>query len=233
MPNQIPTVTNPQRGAALYRAIAITSGAIDKLPGKEEYRYEVHSRLVHHYTDLSAARLLIESGNVWLSDARYCNDRREMAHAADEVRKVFNDLTASKLINLSSGQHQLTQREQADLGAAQSGYDSRLPQFIAFVCCLCAGQSDDLQSSPQDILSQWRAYGSNGQGACVSFNGGSIEQAITDQNTNRREPGFLFEPVLYETAEQRTIIETLIVEKFEERQRPLPGIDVQGLAKHI
>jgi hypothetical protein len=116
MPNQIPTVTDPQRAAALHRAIAITSGAIDKLPGKGEYRYEVHSRLVHHYTDLNPARLLIESGNVWLSDAWYCNDRREMAHAADEVRKVFNDLTGSKLINLSSGQHQLTQREEADLG---------------------------------------------------------------------------------------------------------------------
>jgi hypothetical protein len=89
------------RVMTLFRSIEFTSTTIDELLANEfgrEYRYQVYGRSIHHYTDLNAARLLIDSGNVWLSDARYCNDRREIEHARAIIKSEFDDIGRTQTV---------------------------------------------------------------------------------------------------------------------------------------
>jgi len=224
------------RAAALYQAIQKTSGAIDQLLADEfgpEYRFQIYARLVHHYTDLNAARLLIEFGNVWLSDARYCNDRREIEQARAVIRHEFGDIMSSGAITPPAGPAiTLQPQESTALNSVWDGYDASFPDLVAFVCCLCAGNGG--LTRPQDILSQWRAYGSNGNGGCVSFTAGGIERAISKNpnsppNPQQREDGFLFEPVLYEDRHQKGLVRALTFEAVERARRTGSNIDVPGL----
>jgi hypothetical protein len=219
---------NGDRSRALYRAIQLTSGIIDELfaelfPDRETTRESFWETNVHHYTDLNAARLLIESGNVWLTDARYCNDWREIELAADIIRRVFDEILGTGAVQaLGMSAITLSSREDRELRRGRDDYWTRLQNFAAYICCLCAGDSRRLPH-PQDLLSQWRAYGSNGRGACISFGAGEIEWAINKHYApgtifNRSHPpdrrhrldGWLFEPVLYEDAHQKAVIRRLV-----------------------
>jgi hypothetical protein len=172
-----------------------------------EYRFQLYAQVVHHYTDLNAAKRLIEFGNVWLSDARYCNDRREIEQARVVIDHEFDDIKKSGAITSPTGATiTLQPHESAALNSAWNDYDASFPDLVAFVCCFCSGNGG--LTHPQDILSQWRAYGSNGNGGCVSFLAGGIEQAISKNpglppNPQQREDGFFFEPVLYEDRHQK------------------------------
>jgi hypothetical protein len=238
---------DPDRDQALYRAIQRTSEVIDEIifdPRKQEEwrdRADFWTKNVHHYTDLNAASFVVASGNVWLTDARYCNDRREIDISVSLIQKVFQDILGQQRINGPQG-HNITlfSPEVNDLGNALAGYLNNLATFTAYVCCFCAAKGN--LARPQDILSQWRGYGSNGRGACVSFNAGSIEFIINQNpipsrsvrtsmlpNRNQRLNGLLFEPVLYDITNQETLINRLVYDVVDDARNNKRYINQQHL----
>ena len=57
--------------------------------------------------------------------------------------------------------------------------------------------TDNLAGSPpQDILSQWRAYGQDGRGACLTLDSTKLDRLV------RNTPGLRINPVIYQEADK-------------------------------
>jgi hypothetical protein len=113
-----------------------------------------------HYTSLSVTLLILEKTHedIFLSECRYCNDREEFTYAF----KVAIDILAS-WPNPTFAQPVATVLQ--------------LFKQEAYVFCLC--------EPPADRLSQWRGYGADGRGTCISFDAVAL-LAMTGPGFERR-----------------------------------------------
>ena len=107
--------------------------------------------ILYHYSSLETIRKKMEHDNVRLSHAEYSNDRHELF---DEI-----ELIRATLVNQAQSSHSgLSQFcKQVD-----SAFNARLLDFDAYIFCMCAGITG--VPTPQDMLSQWRAYAQDGRG---------------------------------------------------------------------
>lgn len=103
--------------------------------------------LVYHYTNTDGLLGILESNNLWCSNSTFLNDASELQYALDVIRfqierkkEEYNDPAFSKLLD--------------GLLSFYDGY------FEAYVVCF---------SEEVDLLSQWRAYGANGNGYAIGF----------------------------------------------------------------
>ena len=97
-----------------------------------------------HYTSLSVTLLILEHtrADVFMSECRYCNDRQEFLYAFNGARQIL----------MTWANHRFGQAVEAVLVTLKQE---------AYVFCLC--------EPPADRLSQWRGYGADGHGTCISF----------------------------------------------------------------
>jgi len=93
---------------------------------------------VYHYTSVDGLLGIIKSKSLWLSDYRYLNDSREMAHGAAIAEGVIEEI--------------LSQRSNTASAQVLSAWKEQLTQFSNRICI--ASFSED-----SDSLAQWRAYG--------------------------------------------------------------------------
>jgi hypothetical protein len=167
----------------------------------------IWGKSAHHYTDLGTAEKLIQARNLWLTDARYCDDRAEMLHAAQIIKDAFAEIQRVGML-VSATPSVLSHSDQSFLDNLLSQYATVAPTLTALVCCFCEGDEppsgSSLHRGVQDILSQWRGYGANGRGACVSFATRPL------QDVAHRTKGMLFEPVLYDAGPQKQLTETVV-----------------------
>ncbi len=106
--------------------------------------------LLFHYTDLNGLKSIITDHDFWLTHALYCNDEAEIRLgrqvARDEIQKMRHEpATAPQM------QQYL---EQLDAALAEP------PREGVYICCFC-DKGDD--------LSQWRAYGADGNGVSIQI----------------------------------------------------------------
>lgn len=132
---------------------------------------------LHHFTSLETASKIISDDNIRLSHAEYSNDQTEMQQAKGVIR--------SELRSRSSN---------AFFQQVLSDYDALALNLDAYIFCMCAGSSS--LALPQDILSQWRAYGQDGRGTCITLESAKLSRLV--QNT----PGFRINPVIYQRSIQ-------------------------------
>ncbi len=121
---------------------------------------------LYHYTDVTGLMGIVHEGGLWLTDARYMNDRSEVEHgikiAAGVLKAVLDDPvyapTADRL--------------------RETVY--RLQNTTRPRVCVASFCEDG------DNLSQWRAYGSNGSRVALGFDplGGSF-RALTECHLRR------------------------------------------------
>jgi hypothetical protein len=103
-----------------------------------------------HYTNLDGLKGIVENQDLWLTHAQYSNDEREITLGLDIARRVIAALrrqkgTARKHAYLTALLGLLTPARSADV----------------YICCLC---------ERDDVLSQWRAYGGDGNGVTLEIN---------------------------------------------------------------
>jgi hypothetical protein len=103
-----------------------------------------------HYTNLDGLRGIVESQDLWLTHAQYSNDEREITLGLDVARQAIVGLRRKKW----------TRRKQAYLAELHTLL-SGAQTADAYICCFC--DSDDR-------LSQWRAYGGDGNGVTLEIN---------------------------------------------------------------
>ncbi len=105
---------------------------------------------VYHYTDLSALQGIVEGRDLWLTNSRFSNDYEEGEHG----KKIVAAAIAKRV-------------ERPDLDADQRKFAKDVSKRFAgaeehniYVCCFCR---------KDDLLGQWRSYGSNGTGVSIGL----------------------------------------------------------------
>jgi DUF2971 family protein len=150
--------------------------------------------LFFHYSDLNGLKGIIAEHDLWLTHALFCNDEAELnlglRIAREEIAKLCDEKPAPK-------KHQYL----ADL-------DARLKKPLTesvYICCFC---------EEDDKLSQWRAYGGNGNGVSIRLNAYELEPFCGEQPY-----GFLcIWNVFYEEVQQRSVMRNAIEKTFQKFQ---------------
>lgn len=199
---------------------------------------ELHNKFPHvlwHFTDAGGLLGMLQSKELWFTDAKFLNDISEMSYAVDVIEQIIlenrdiknptplvyeylNDLLRSVLYRVKSD------REMGFMNPA-------------FVCCFC---------EQEDSLHLWRAYTNNGKGYSVGFFVDFIynrmpsirikETAVA--NKKLHETWFPLDPyfcrVIYDKDEQRHVIGKLIemfVRAIDENPDAFPTGNLNNLPK--
>lgn len=104
---------------------------------------------LHHYTDATALKSMLEHGKIWLSDIRYLNDHSEYKDGEGTIRSMFEQ----KSLELTDEQRTKI------LTHLESTFDSSKSSYT-FICSLSKGE---------DLLSQWRGYCPKSGGYALEF----------------------------------------------------------------
>lgn len=141
--------------------------------------------ILYHYTSYAGMIGMISSGKVWLTDIGYLNDTEEMTHGIEFINNHIENIKESS----SDIENELIRRSTitTSQSCASEGY---------YIMCFC---------SNNDLLSQWRAYGSGGGGYSFGFN--SLEIEKNEQIQIRK--------VIYNDDDKREIINTIYNETLK------------------
>jgi hypothetical protein len=139
---------------------------------------------LHHFTSLETAYRIIDKDNIRLSHAEYSNDQTEMTQA--------KSLILSELNNRSSD---------AFFAQVLTEYDKRAPSLDAYIFCMAM---DKPAGPPQDILSQWRAYGQDGRGVAITLDAAHLARLVSNV------PGLRINPVIYQSATQHRFVSKIL-----------------------
>jgi hypothetical protein len=169
-----------------------------------------HSESLFHYTDLNGLKGIITEHDLWLTDALYSNDDAEIKFgvkiAQNQIQSMLNtDPNKDNLLNdyLKTLAKLLEQ-----------------PREGVYICCFC---------EEDDILSQWRAYGGNGNGVSIQ-----LDLSEFDRYTANQKFGVLsIWKVVYEERKQQDTIKRAISNTFRDFQTTLPPIEIAQKAKDI
>jgi hypothetical protein len=140
---------------------------------------------LHHFTSLDIAYHIILMDNVRLSHAEYSNDQTEMAEA--------KEIIWAELQRRSSN---------AFFSQVLTKYETLAPNLDAYIFCTSTGKPG--VHPPQDVLSQWRAYGQDGRGVSLTLDAGKLARLVS--NT----PGFRINPVIYQRAAQARFVNEIL-----------------------
>jgi hypothetical protein len=140
---------------------------------------DLPSRLTH-YTTLDGLKGIIDSGEIWLSNVSFLNDRRELLYGVDEAAKIAKKFSSKETY---AEWHKPLSRALTRLRGG------KMPNTYA--ACFC---------EKSDILSQWRGYGGATQGIAITFRRKRLAEELKDSRAT-------LYPVIYgqlNTADQIT-----------------------------
>ena len=164
---------------------------------------------VFHYTDLSGLKSIATDHDLWLTNALYCNDEAEM--------KLGNQVARGEIARL---------RDDPAGSPARKEYLEKLdaalrepPREGVYICCFCEEDDD---------LSQWRAYGADGNGVSIQ-----IDTNAFVNHTGSHPFGFLaIWNVQYGKARQEEIMRRALEKTFEQFSQ-LPADQIARKAKDV
>lgn len=141
---------------------------------------QVPTRL-YHYTTVVGLMGITSQTALWASDVRYMNDASELTYAADLIDAVVSEEIAK--VQTKPFAEALPQRP---------GFANRFEYGVQpFIACFC---EDD------DLLSQWRAYGSGEASVSLGLDLSSLA------TFGDLPPNTILRKVIYDEEEQRTLV---------------------------
>jgi hypothetical protein len=149
--------------------------------------------VLYHYTTGDGLLGIIRDNAVRLSNARYLNDRKEVAHGSSLIADILQ-----ARIDALDGEEDLnnaTEIEMRIMQAARGGLIVPLGTVLdLYVACLCESG---------DLLSQWRGYGNGMGGYSLGFevSGIKLREMSVDEGT------WGLWPVTYDPRVQRRIVD--------------------------
>jgi hypothetical protein len=144
-----------------------------------------------HYTDAEGLRGIINSKCLWATNTNYVNDKQDCKYAQGMILRAFDDH-----IN-SNGNGRTLLKQLKEKYRAHSIIQSQIT--TPYVACF---------SERDDVLSQWRAYGSNGEGFSIGFSPLILEATLSLEQSVRRQVKFF--KVIYSEPEQQDWINRAI-----------------------
>lgn len=117
---------------------------------------------LYHYCTVDTMLKILQNHCIWLSDAEKTNDKTELKYFCEIMKDMLLRLLESYRGKFDSNLLMLVQSvlkkaiENIHRGSAYAVKNTK-----NYLCCF---------SESADLLSQWRAYGGNGQGVAIGFN---------------------------------------------------------------
>lgn len=130
-----------------------------KICGK--YEPEV-ADILYHYCSVDTMLKIIQNHCIWLSDVEKTNDKSELKYFAKQMEKMLLNIIESYRGQVN--EEKLTKIKivlQEAIKRVYLGTAYVVQMTKNYVCCF---------SEKSDLLSQWRAYGNDGQGVAIGFN---------------------------------------------------------------
>ncbi len=122
---------------------------------------------VYHYTDSAGLLGILESGKVRLTDIFGLNDPSELRHGVNHACEIL----ATEALR----GHPAAKLFAEKFNAVMGGYVEESAHYL-IACFSCDG----------DDLGQWRAYGDNGRGFVIGFDGDLLEKAFVKADEHGR-----------------------------------------------
>lgn len=129
--------------------------------------------ILYHYCSVDTMLKILQNYCIWLSDAEKTNDKSELKYFPEEMEKILLNIVESYQGKVNSDLLTLVKKvikkltESVYLGSAYVVQNTK-----NYICCF---------SENSDLLSQWRAYGNDGQGVAIGFNAELLSR-INDMN---------------------------------------------------
>jgi len=142
------------------------------------------NELLYHYTTQKGLIGIIEKRSIWASKVQHLNDTQEFKLALNLAKKSLEK-------KLKDSENSI--QKKIDLMIEDL---EEIPAINVFVCSF---------SEKDDLLSQWRAYSSFGNGYAIGFSSKIIQQ----------RPGFFLAPCIYDEDIQKAVIDQLVEETLE------------------
>lgn len=137
----------------------------------EDAAWDDRKPLLAHYTSFSVLEAILKNDEVWFSSPLYMNDHQEVRFAYNTGTELFRYSTEIEEACGNSEKHRHLVHafnHYADEFANKTILDT-------YVFCLSEHSVDDTDG----LLSMWRGYGGNGNGAAIVFDSGKIK-AVED-----------------------------------------------------
>ena len=111
------------------------------------YEKMMDKNIGYHYCGVEAFFEIIKNKKIWLSDASYSNDKKEIKWIDDLVDNLLKELVTKESLSTN------------DTSIFKKNYES-FKDKKSYIFCL---------SKKKDLLSQWRGYANNGKGVAIGF----------------------------------------------------------------
>ena len=181
-------------------------------------------RLVHHdepapnffhYTDLDGLKSIASEHDLWLTNALYCNDEAEIKLGIKVAREQIQLMRVEEPVLAPPAQTpKMAYLDQLDAALSEP------PRDGVYICCFC-DRGDD--------LSQWRAYGADGNGVSIQLD----PNAFVDY-TGVQSFGFLaIWNVFYPLDRQQKIMRTALENTYNNFANLLPPEEIVKKAKDV
>ena len=165
--------------------------------------------LFFHYSDLTGLRGIVTEHDLWLTHALFCNDEAELNLGIKIAREEIAQISRQKGIPAKKKQY----LDELDAWLKKTATES------VYICCFCEAD---------DTLSQWRAYGGNGNGVSIRLDAYEFERF-----SGERPYGLLcIWNVFYEEIKQRELMRNAIERTYDRFHTSPPG-EIVRKAKDI
>jgi Protein of unknown function (DUF2971) len=154
--------------------------------------------LLAHYTSIPVLEAILRNNELWLSNPLYMNDVEEVRFCITEGVHAFVSSPAIETACETKPRFE-TQKQQFQLHCLK--FDQQRV-VDTYVLCLSKHEKEDHDG----LLSMWRGYGSNGNGAAIVFDSARVER--------RERTPFITAKVEYASAEMRRQWISLKIEHF-------------------
>lgn len=150
--------------------------------------------ILYHYCSVDTMLKILQNYCIWLSDAEKMNDKTELRYFCVQMKKMFSDVFESYKGKYDSTLLTLVESilekatESIYMGSAYVVQNTK-----NYLCCF---------SENADLLSQWRAYSSDGEGVAIGFNARLLSQ-VSDMYH------FDFIKVIYDNVKIKKIFENI------------------------
>jgi len=157
----------------------------DDIRGGE--RFPSKRPLLAHYTSIVTLERIMANDEVWFSNPLFMNDMEELRFGINEGAQAFRRNESIKLAcDTAERYHMLSNMFEDKLNLFSNEH-----AFDIYVFCL---SEHDLKDA-DGLLSMWRGYGSNGNGAAIIFDTGQLDH-------NENSP-MIISNVTYASSEDR------------------------------
>jgi hypothetical protein len=172
----------------------------------QQRHVQADQELLYHYTDARGLLGIVQSLQLWASNAAFLNDATELTYIREVLAEVAEQLRDEYGVTAGTREYAASAMAGTDRFSAEESQTASAISLLAgaptmtggifdvYVSCFCAWG---------DLLSQWRGYPSTGGGYALGLRpegikrgGGVLRQVVYDQKTQRRLLYDLMEPIV-------------------------------------